>query len=108
VTITSGQAISGSITAQDKFDVYTFAGQAGDLVTIDLRATSATLDTLLFLLDPNGIEIASNDDANETTNSVIFEQLLSEDGQYTIIATHYGTVYGGTTGGYNLSLRIDN
>ncbi len=107
VQITPGQTFSGSITDDDTFDVYTFEGRAGDLVTIDLRATSNTLDTLLFLIDPDGVEIASNDDSNETTNSLISNELLSQDGDYTILATHYGANFGGTTGSYNLSLRID-
>lgn len=107
VQIEPGQTVPGSITPDDKFDLYTFTGQAGDLVTIDMRATSNTLDTLLFLIDPSGIEIATNDDSNETTNSLIPSLLLSQDGEYTIIATHYGAIYGGTTGGYNLNLRID-
>lgn len=107
VRIASGQSVPGSITPDDKFDLYIFEGRAGDLITIDLRATSDTLDTLLFLIDPNGVEIASNDDSNETTNSLITDLLLSQDGDYIVIATHYGAIYGGTTGGYNLSLRID-
>lgn len=107
VQIASGQTVPGSITADDKFDLYMFEGRAGDLITIDMRATSNTLDTLLFLIDPSGVEIASNDDANETTNSLIADLLLAQDGEYTIIATHYGGIYGGTTGGYNLSFRID-
>ncbi|GAB4518756.1 MAG: hypothetical protein OHK0046_26790 [Anaerolineae bacterium] len=105
--IAPDQNVPGSITADDKFDLYTFEGQAGDLVTISMTATSATLDTLLFLIDPNGVEIASNDDSNETTNSLISNLLLTQDGEYTVIATHYGALFGGTTGGYNLNLRID-
>jgi hypothetical protein len=55
-----------------------------------------------------GIEIAANDDANEgTTDSLISNILLTEDGTYTVIATRYGTVYGGTAGPYTLTLRID-
>ncbi len=107
VRIQSGQSVQGSITPDDKFDLYIFEGRAGDLITIDMQATSGTLDTLLFLIDPNGIEIAANDDANETTNSLIANILLSQDGEYIIIATHYGTIFGGTIGGYNLSLRVD-
>lgn len=107
VTIAPGQNVPGAITAANPFDVYVFEGRAGDVVTIDMRATS-NLDPLLFLINPSGVEIAQNDDANEgTIDSLINQVLLSQDGQYTIIATRFGTVYGGTAGSYTLTLRID-
>lgn len=104
-TITSGQTVSGSITNDNKFALYRFEGEAGDVVTISLIATAGRLDTALFLLDPNGFQIADNDDAvvGESTDSLISEFTLPENGQYTIIATHFGMQYGGTTGAYNLS-----
>lgn len=108
VNIIAGETVAGSITPDNKFDLYRFQGQAGDQVTISMNATSSTLDTLLFLIDPNGVEIAQNDDSNETTNSLITGITLAQDGEYIVIATHYGTIYGGTTGSYNLNLRIDN
>jgi hypothetical protein len=103
--IFSGQSVSGSITNEDKFNLYTFEGEAGDVVTISMVATAGRLDTVLFLLDPNGFQIADNDDAavGETTDSLIREFVLPENGQYTIIATHFGMQYGGTTGAYNLT-----
>lgn len=108
VQINTGQSVPGSITADDKFDLYTFQGQAGQTASINMTATSATLDTLLFLIDPNGIEIATNDDVADSTNSAIENILLSQDGEYTIIATHYGAAFGGTIGGYNLTLTLSN
>ncbi len=108
VTLTSGQTITNSITQNDKFDVYVFDGQPGDVVTVAMNATSGTLDPTLFILDPNGVEIAENDDADDgTINSLVSGLTLGQGGQYVIIATHFGTIYGGTTGGYELTLRID-
>ena len=104
--LSANDSRTGSITPQDKFDLYVFEGQAGDAVTITMTRTSGNLDTLLFLIDPNNIEIASNDDINDSTDSLISVN-LQEDGRYTIIATHFGGQYGGTVGGYNVSLQID-
>lgn len=103
--IESGQTMSGSITNTNKFDVYTFQGEAGDVVTISLVATAGRLDTVLFLLDPSGFQVADNDDAvvGESTDSLISEFVLPEDGQYVIVATHFGMEYGGTTGAYDLA-----
>jgi hypothetical protein len=101
----SGQTVSGSITNINKFDLYKFEGQAGDVVTISMVATAGRLDTVLFLLDPSGFQVADNDDAvvGESTDSLISEYVLPEDGEYIIIATHFGMQYGGTTGAYDLA-----
>jgi hypothetical protein len=105
--IVEGQTVTGSITSNNHFDLFTFEGRAGDVVTISMDATSQNLDTMLYLIDPNGVEIAFNDDADETTNSLITGVVLTQDGEYIIIATRFGAIYGGTIGGYNLALRVD-
>jgi hypothetical protein len=108
IRINSGQTAPGSINNNNRFDLYVFDGQAGDVVTIDMVATSQNLDTLLYLLDTNGVEIASNDDATpDTTDARIANIVLPQDGEYTIIATRFGGMVGGTIGTYNLTLRID-
>jgi hypothetical protein len=105
--IVPGDAISGSITATNKFDLYAFEAFAGDTVTIAMnRAPAANLDTKLYLIGPNGAVVAQNDDAlaGENTDSLISNFTLPDDGQYIIIATHYGDRYGVTSGAYTLSL----
>lgn len=102
--IANAQTVNGTITFDKRFELYTFQGQAGDVVTVGMTATSGTLDTSLYLIDPNGIEVAGNDDANgEVTDSLISNYTLLADGTYTIIATHYGEAYGATIGAYNLA-----
>jgi hypothetical protein len=78
--------------------LYTFAGLAGDRVTIDL---SSTVDTYLYLLDPAGAVLAYNDDVGMSTDSQI-QETLSADGTYTIEAT---TLSPHRTGSFDLSLR---
>lgn len=103
--IVSGQPVAGSIAPDNKFDLFTFEGQAGDVVSISMVATGGRLDTALFLMDPNGFQVAENDDAvvGESTDSLVSEFTLPQDGQYIIIATHFGMQYGGTTGAYSLT-----
>jgi hypothetical protein len=105
IPVVSGQPVTGSITPDNKFDLYTFEGQAGDVVSVSMIATGGRLDTALFLMDPNGFQVAENDDAvvGESTDSLISEFTLPQDGQYIIIATHFGMQYGGTTGAYSLT-----
>jgi hypothetical protein len=111
--LVTGQPVTGVITPSNAFDVYSFAGVTGESVTISLSASSQTLDTNLFLISPSGIEIASSDDGDpvllgatgRTTDSIISEIILPENGPYTVVATRFGTVYGGTIGGYTLTMR---
>jgi hypothetical protein len=106
--LTSDQSVNGSIRQNKKFDLYVFDGQSGEVATIGMQGRNGTLDTVLFLIDPTGIQVAQNDDAsNETTDSVINEFTLPEDGRYIIIATHFGGLYGVTSGDYTLTLRLN-
>ncbi|MBN1679997.1 MAG: hypothetical protein JW966_06870 [Anaerolineae bacterium] len=105
-TITYGGTVSGSITERQRFVVYAFEGQQGDIVTIGMDATGGTLDPALYLVSPEGIQIDFNDDVTpgENPNSVIENTTLVSTGTYYIIATHYGLNVGGTEGTYNLTL----
>lgn len=104
--IVPGQTLNGSITSDNKFDLYTFAGRAGDVISASLARTTGNLDTVLFLVDPNGIQLSHNDDviAGTNTDSYIGDYQLTQDGPYILIATHFGLGYGGTTGTYTLTL----
>lgn len=104
--LTANIPVTGTISDDNRFDVYTFTGAANEVVSVRMEATAGTLDTLLFLVSPTGVELASNDDIvpGENRNSLISEFQLPQDGQYVILATHYGTIYGGTNGVYTLTL----
>lgn len=110
VQIAYGNIVPGNITEGERFQVYTFQGQIGDTIRIGMNRTSNTLDTAVYLLDENGIQLAYNDDTpnqigtTRDTNSVIETYTLTTTGRYYIIATHYGQAFGGTIGTYNLAL----
>ncbi|MDZ4770785.1 MAG: PPC domain-containing protein [Chloroflexota bacterium] len=102
----AGEPRSGIITQDNKFDVFLFTGTAGEVVNIAMNNTSGTLDPLLYVVDTVGNVVAENDDAvaGENTDALIANLALPADGQYIIIATHFGGRYGGTTGTYALTL----
>ena len=79
-------------------DTYTFDGEAGQTMTIELE--SADFDTVLQLKGPNGNLLSSNDDYGVTLNSTIVIE-LPETGTYSAIATSYS----GLGGSYQIEVR---
>ena len=110
--INLGQTVGGTIVGGNTFDLYSYQGATGETVTIAMSANAKTLDTALYLISPGGNEIAANDDGDLAlldagaypTDSIISGFTLTENGPYTIIATRYAGRYGGTMGGYSLTL----
>jgi hypothetical protein len=105
--ITANQVVQGNIDATNDFDIYVFDGTAGQIVDIRMERATGSLDTSLFLIDvTGGFQVAQNDDAvvGDTTDSLIDNFALPTTGRYVILATHFGGVFGGTSGAYRLSL----
>lgn len=115
--IVANVPVQGSITLDNAFDVYVFEGQAGQIVTVSLEALAGgTLDANLFLLSAAGVTLRNNDDADpaqvtgvdgRTTDSLIAGYTLPADGQYLVVASRFGTVYGGTIGAYQLTVSTN-
>lgn len=101
-----GTSATGALTTAKPTDTWSFNGTAGQVVTINMEAASGSLDTFLILIGPDGLVVASNDDANaDTRNSQIVSKTLSAAGRYVILATRFGLAFGGTEGRYTLSLN---
>ena len=78
-------------------DTYTFDGQAGQTLTIELEGD---FDTVLQLKGPDGQLLTSNDDYGVTLNSTIVIELPAT-GTYSAIATSYD----GLGGTYQIEVR---
>jgi len=101
-----GQVSRGALAAGDDAgnngalqDRYRFQGRRGQRIAIDMR--SGAFDTLVALVAPSGAREQNDDAAQGQTNSLL-ETSLSEDGEYTVIATSYAS---GGLGAYELTLR---
>ncbi len=107
--LTYGAAVSGSITNASYAQDWTFAGNAGDVVTITMQASSGDLDPYLYLLNAAGHELAYNDDAEDASvgsyNAQIAGFTLPASGTYTIRATRFAEEAGSSTGNYRLRLE---
>jgi len=110
IPLSYGSSVSGSITEQQRYVLYAFDAQQGDVVSIAMNATGGTLDPALYLISPDGIQVTYSDDiapGGENRNSAIQDQALAFTGTYYIVATHYGLQVGGTQGTFTLDLVLE-
>ena len=84
------------------FDAYTFDAQQGQQISIDM--VSQDLDAYLILLDPNGQDIAQDDDGGNGTNARLVTTATSS-GTYTVLANSYAV---GEVGEYRLQVSANN
>lgn len=104
-TLELGDPLVSQLTEETFEDRYTLAGEEGQ--TLNLLLTSADFDTFLAVLDPDGEELALNDDAaGFGLNSRIGPLVLPEDGEYTVVVTSFQHRFSegedGATGEYRL------
>lgn len=104
-----GQSLNGEITNDGFLRAYTFAGTAGDVVTITARSIDGKLDVYVDLLGIDGARVASNDDAKlpgaPATDAQIKGYRLPTTGTYTIRVTRFGRETSTATGPYSLLLE---
>jgi len=97
-----GEDVSGTLTEEHFRQIYTFTGDANDVISVTMSPTSGDLDPFLILAAPNGTILAvSDDDGNHTDASIDFTSLPSS-GRFFIIATRFGQELGTTSGTYTL------
>ena len=78
------------------FDLYTFEGNAGQRIQVDMA--SEEIDSYLILIDPNGNEVAQDDDSGGGSNARIVAT-LPVDGTYLLMANSFEA---GQAGAYQL------
>lgn len=93
-----GQTVSSS-TASNGTEQWTFFGNPGDVVIIDMK--SAEFDTYIELRGPDGALVTSDDDGGGDLDSSII-RTLAATGQHTITAGGFGD----ERGAYTLSLTL--
>ena len=103
--ISCGGSANQNITNTEWYDLYTFNGVAGTVVTITMTGTSGTLDPWLDLYGASMNLLASDDDSGGGTVARI-NYTLTATGVYTIRATRYNqnTNNNGGEGNYTLTL----
>lgn len=95
-----GDYVTGSLNEDVPAAIYTFAGRAGERVTITL--TSDDFDAYLVLRDADQHELLTDEDSAGNQNARIEGYVLPADDTYIIRA---GALGGGVKGAYELRLE---
>jgi hypothetical protein len=96
--LTNEGTVGGTLDRPGVNHVYTFNGQAGDYVQIEMNRVSGEVDPLVTLYDPGGLPIATDNRSGEQGARLHNVRLL-EDGLYSVQA---GSLDG--SGGYSIRL----
>jgi hypothetical protein len=86
------------LSSREYYDRYSFQGNAGDVVLVDLFATD--FDPFLILLSPSGNDTQNDDYEGSAVRSRI-EKVLEESGEWRVVVTSYEA---GETGAYEVSI----
>jgi len=84
------------------YDVYTFEGETGQSVTVNL--SSSEFDTYLLLIDPEGQLLEQNDDAAEDDMNSSLTVTLPSDGTYTVVSNGFDSE---SRGGYAVEVLLN-
>lgn len=99
---------SGSISdAQPFLEIPIQIDTPGQTLYASMRARSGNLDTLLYLVDAAGNIVAENDDLAPGVPDSLLRYVEAARGEYTLIATRYGVTGGGSSGDFDLSVRLE-
>lgn len=105
--LNTSSEVEGRIDVNREIDLYTFSAVDGDFVTVAMIATGNQefqgFDAELSVDDPDGSQVAYNDDFNGLNSQVSFD--VFEPGEYTIRARSLG---GCCVGDYLLVFEISN
>lgn len=100
-----GEYVEGEISNKDYEFKYTFEGEKGQLISVEMLPTPGTydLDPYIILRDSDGDVIAENDDFGYPLSLVVAELPANET--YTILATRSSGSTGSSEGGYWLRVN---
>lgn len=103
-TLRLGDSSTGNITNSDYADFYCFNANAGEVVVIDLVATSGNLDTLIVVSDVDlTTMLGRDDDGGDGLNSHL-EFRAPETGIYLLSVTRFNIADGTSTGSYRVTI----
>ena len=98
-SLENNMTIGGQMEADSPSHAYTFNGQQGQYVELEMRRVTGQIDPVLTLYDPEGVAIAIDDDSGGAQTALLRNVRLPEEGIYMVEAN--GSAL---PGGYSLRL----
>ena len=99
-----GSSASGRLNDSQPRVIYTFDGQRGEVVSIDLQVTQGNLDPVMMIINSAGQLLTSLDDHNGSRIPALDFFRVPRSERYQILLERFGDVLGSTSGSYELSL----
>ncbi len=107
--ITNGATVQGALSNQIYEQFWHFKGAVGDVIDLQMHATSGDLVAYISLISPGSQVITTAAGINGKQDAGIFSQQLVQAGTYTVIARRAGDQQGKTgqtSGAYDLTLTV--
>lgn len=101
------EPITGTIDDELPFvEIVLSVADEGSTILLDLATVDGDLDTLLYLLNEDGMIVAENNDRSlrETDSYLVYGDAAA--GDYTVIVTRYGLEAGQTSGEFELMMDV--
>ncbi|HUN09836.1 MAG TPA: PPC domain-containing protein [Aggregatilineales bacterium] len=99
----SGSQINGTLDQVDTRHIYTIEGRANLYLTASLRRASGSVDPVLSLFAPGGLELAADDNSGGNRTAILRGIRLPENGTYSLRISGDGF-----TGDYQLSVELSS
>ncbi len=101
------EPITGTIDDELPFvEIALTVADDGSSVLLDLTAVAGDLDTLLYLLNEDGVIVAENNDRSLRETDSYLKYVDAAAGDYTVIVTRYGLEAGRTSGEFELTTDV--
>lgn len=99
------EPVEGTLDDRTFRQIFTFAGQANQVIALSMSHDSGDLDPYLLLTDDRGTILALSDDDGPGGDARIAFKRIPADGTYFVIATRFAQELGSTSGDYTLLLE---
>ncbi len=106
--ISAGDTVSGAITNEQPFVLYSLETTPGTSINITMDGAAANGSDFyprIVVIDPKGREVARTSDYSVASRAVIEGLMLSEAGTYVIAASRVGGQFGYTYGDFELAIE---
>ena len=104
--VTFDTPVTGEVTGQHWWNLYTLDGEAGDYIQVTAQRTNGSLVPEVWLLDSNGQELTRGYSSYTKDSATLTGFELPYTGQYGIAALRESGISGETSGGFELTVTL--